>query len=44
MSWKVRAAAVGIAWIVIPWTWAIAEEQARRRRRDPPEEEGASPG
>jgi hypothetical protein len=32
MNWKIKAGVVGIAWIVVPWTWAIALEQQRRQR------------
>lgn len=43
MSWKVRALTIGLAWIVVPWTWGITAQQLRRRSRTAAGSEDGSP-
>jgi hypothetical protein len=38
MRLRTRLGLLGLAWIVIPWTWVIAATQIRERRR--PERDG----
>ena len=34
MRWTVRLALVGLAWIIVPWTWGITAAVLRARNED----------